>query len=115
MSHSNHYISTPAPSLPDPPHRLWLSVFTLVILFPFTSFVSISHAKNGGWDLEPYHIQITIAIDTPGGFAEQLANDLPRYLQRRIEASLVPAWSCDVHIAIGLERAKILTTISASD
>jgi hypothetical protein len=82
----------------------------------FAIFITLtSQAKNGGWDLDPYHVQIAIAIDAPGGLAEQLANELPRYLQRRIEASLAPAWTCDAHIATGAERAKILTTIAAED
>jgi hypothetical protein len=115
MPHSNHNNSTSTHRRPNPPHRLRVSVFTFTILIAFTSFVPISHAKNGGWDLEPYHVQIDIAIDAGGGLAEQLANDLPPYLQRRIEASLFPAWICDVHIATGMERANILTAIAASD
>lgn len=115
MSNPNHDISTTAHHRPKPPHRLRLSAFTLAILITLNCFLPVSKAKNGGWDLEPYHIQIKIALDAPGGLAEQLANELPRYLQRRIDASLAPAWTCDARIATGLERAKILTTIAASD
>jgi hypothetical protein len=115
MSPNNHDISTTAHHRRTLTHRLRLSAFTVAILIPFTNPLRIAQAKNGGWDLEPYHIQITIAIDVPGGLAEQLSADLPRYLQRRIEASLSPAWTCDVQIASGPKRANILTTIVASD
>src|SRR6476646_4394795 len=115
MSRSNHNISTPAHRRPNPPHRLRLNVFASTIFVILFCFAPRSWAKNGGWDLEPYHVQINIALDAAGGLAEQLANDLPSYLQRRIEASLIPAWICDVHIATGMERANILTAIAASD
>jgi hypothetical protein len=115
MSHTHHDISTSAHHRPNPPHRLRFSFFTPALLSTFLLFLSPAHAKNGGWDLEPYHIQISIAIDAPGGLTEQLASELPRYLQRRIDASLAPAWTCDVHIATGADRAKLLTAIAASD
>jgi hypothetical protein len=115
MSLQNHDISTTAHHRPNPPRRLRLSVYTVAFLINFICSLSTSQAKNGGWDLEPYHIQITVVIDAPGGLAEQLANDLPQYLQRRIEAALAPTWTCDIHIAAGPERAKILTTIAAAD
>src|SRR6476659_3330419 len=115
MSHSKSDIPTRAHRRPNPPRRLRFSFFTSAILTAFLFFESPTHAKNGGWDLEPYHIQVAIAIDLPGGLAEQLASELPRYLQRRIDASLAPAWASDVHIATGESRAKILTAIGASD
>ena len=115
MSPNNHDISTTAHHRPYPRHRLRLSVSTLAFLITFAHLLPTVQAKNGGWDLEPYHVQITIVIDAPGGLAEQLSNDLPRCLQRRIEAALAPAWTCDVHIATGTERAKILTTIATAD
>src|SRR6476660_2914606 len=115
MSHSNNDIPTRAHHRPMPPRRLRRSAFTPALVVALLFFDSPAHAKNGGWDLEPYHIQITIAIDAPGGLAEQLANELPRYLQRRIHASLAPAGACDVHIATGVDRAKVLTAIAASD
>src|SRR4051812_10965566 len=98
MSHPHYDISTPAHQRPNPASRLRLSALTLAILTVGLLFNSPAHAKDGGWDLEPYHIQITIAIDAPGGVADTLTNELPRYLQRRIEASLTPAWVCDVSI-----------------
>src|SRR4051812_14197922 len=82
----------------------------LILLFVICIF-SPAQAKNGGWDLEPYHVQISIAIDVPGGLAEQLVKDLPRYIDRRVEASLTPAWSCGVQVATDLERAKVFSTI----
>src|SRR4051794_31265171 len=96
--------------------RLSFCVLTgLTLIVSFVSPFSIACAKSGGWDLEPYHVQINIAIDASGGLAEQLANELPRHLQRRVQASLAPAWICDVHIATGLDRAKVFSTIAAID
>src|SRR5215203_4384516 len=97
------------------PCRLRLnSLPALALLITFIGQYSIAHGKNGGWDLAPYHIQINIAIDAPGGLAERLATDLPRYVQRRIGSSLAPAWTSDIHIATGQDRAKIFTTIAAT-
>jgi hypothetical protein len=115
MPHFNRNNSASAHHQPGPPHRLRLSAFTPTLLTVCLLFASPSHAKDGGWDLEPYRIKITIAVEVPGGLAEQLTNELPRYLQRRIEASLAPAWVCDVNIATGPERAKILATIDAAE
>src|SRR5690242_8154662 len=90
--------------------RLRLSALASWIAAALCLLTTATQAKNGGWDLEPYHIQIVIAIDTPGGLAEQLARELPQYLQRRIEASFAPAWICETRIATGAERAKIFST-----
>src|SRR4051812_48576100 len=110
MSNTQHDISKLNPHRPVRPRRLRFSFSFLAIFITLTS-----QAKNGGWDLDPYHVQIAIAIDAPGGLAEQLANEPPHSLQRRIEASPAPAWTCDAHIATAAERAKILTTITAED
>jgi hypothetical protein len=115
MPRFSYNIATPARHRPSPAHRLRFSAFTATLLTIGLLFTSPSQSKEGGWDLEPYHIKITIAIDAPGGLAEQLTDELPRYLQRRIEASLTPAWVCDVSIASGQERAKILATIGAAE
>jgi hypothetical protein len=72
-------------------------------------------AKDGGWGYEKYQVQITIAIDAPGGLAERLADELPRHLRRRVEASLVPAWNCEVRVAAGAERARMFTTVAAPE
>src|SRR4051812_37906623 len=68
---------------------------------------SYADAKEGGWDFEAYHIQLNVAIEAPGGIAEQLAADLPHYLRDRIETSLIPMWICDVSFANGADSAKI--------
>src|ERR1044072_940395 len=54
-----------------------------IILFVFAVSAALcptARAKNGGWDLDSYHIQINIALDAPGGLSEYLASELPRYL-----------------------------------
>src|SRR3954462_13633054 len=70
-------------------------------------------AKEGGWDLETYHINVSIAIDAPGGIAEQLAIDLPEYIRDRIEASLIPAGSCDITLANRAERANVFANVDS--
>jgi hypothetical protein len=89
--------------------------FHNVLLFELTFFFAIptTFAKQGGWEYETYHVQIVVAIDAPGGIAEQLADELPRYLQRRIDASLIPAWSSNVRLATGVERKRVFADIDA--
>ena len=72
-------------------------------------------AKNGGWDLEPYHVQIRIALVLPGGQSEQLAGELPRYIQQRVQAALEPLWISDTQVATGPDRAKVFATIDTTD
>jgi hypothetical protein len=106
----------PHPNNPTPPpRRLRVSAIPALALLISIYPHAVTQAKNGGWDLEPYAVQINIAIDARGGLAEQLAGDLPRYMQRRIDASLAPTWTSDVHIATGQERATIFSTIAATD
>ena len=71
-----------------------LSVFKLMSLLLAT--VAICRAASTAattepaayWDQQPYRIRVTLAIDAPGDRSEQLAADLPAYLERRAEASL---------------------------
>jgi hypothetical protein len=94
------------------PHGLRLSAlatFAVAIVAP----APLSHANEGGWDLERYHVQINIATDVPGGLAEQLAADLPRYLSNRMESCLFPTWLCDVKIAAGTERPQVFADVAA--
>lgn len=97
---------------PAPPHRLRLSFFCAFAIALLSAATAI--AKQGGWDFETYHVQILLAIDAPGGVAEQLTNDLPRYLQDRVETSLIPAWSCNVHLATRAQRVRTFANIDAS-
>jgi hypothetical protein len=116
MSHLQHNNLMGARHHAAPPHRLRPSALpALTLVLFFTCIFSPTQAKNGGWDLEPYHVQITIAIDAPGGLAEELIKDLPRYIERRVETSLAPAWTCGVQVATDLERAKVFSTITATD
>src|SRR5262245_14710930 len=80
-----------------------LCLVALASLYPNAS----TQAKEGGWNLESYHVQLTIAIDAPGGVAEQLAADLPSYLEHRAVASLTPLWSCSANLADGTSRMSV--------
>src|SRR4051812_9118824 len=79
----------------------------------FSAFVSC-YANEGGWDFETYHIQLKIAVDAPGGYADQLSSELPAYYQNRIEASLLPQWAVDVTLATGADRANVLTELASA-
>src|SRR5215210_3340159 len=114
MSHSHYDISITAYYRPHSRRRLRFNFFAVAIALLDVCLPSHSQAKDGGWDLSPYNLQITIAIDAPGGIAEQLAAELPRYVERRVDASLAPLWGSNVNIAAGPERAKILASIDAS-
>ncbi len=86
------------------------------LAFALFCFARPARANEGGWNFETYHVEIIVAIDAPGGLAEQLAAELPTYLGRRIYAALVPAWSCDVRLAAGPERDRVFARIAdASD
>jgi hypothetical protein len=76
--------------------------------------LSPARANQPTWDFAPYHIQIIIAIDAPGGTAEHLSRELPEHIQRRIESALVPLWSCEVHCATGAEQARAFADAAAS-
>ena len=95
-----------------PPRRLQVSAIATLSLASLL-LPAATHAKEGGWDFETYRIRITIAIDAPGGVAEQLADKLPRYVERRIDASIFPAWSSTVQLATGPDRSKVFTQIAA--
>src|SRR5689334_3209263 len=108
-------MSDHAHDIPKLTHRLRFSSTVLVTLVAVIALGSDAAAKNGGWDLEPYHIQVNIALDAPGGLSEYLATELPHYLAERVEASLAPLWTCDVKVATGADRAKLLSAIATAD
>ena len=92
--------------------RVWLAILAAVSL----GTVRHSIAADGGWDYEPYRIHAVLAIDAPGGLATQLANDLPAYLQCRVDAALFPTWIFDVQLAGAADRADVFTNLdSGSD
>ncbi len=115
MPPNRKHTPTLAQKLHGLPRRSRLSAIAAAFLALTSALTSPLHAKNGGWDLEPYHIEIRIALDLPGGLAEQLTNDLPRYIEQRITASLNPLWTAVVQIAVKQDRQKLFTTLTAAD
>jgi hypothetical protein len=97
--------------------RIRRLTFPLGIALNLLSLICVDRtfAKDGGWDLEAYQVQIQIAIDAPGGIAEELSAALPQYLERRINSCLTPSWSSTVQLATGVDRATTFTTIAAAD
>ena len=92
--------------------RLRLSALLAVAALPCTP--PTAHAINGGWEYQPYRIHAMLALDLPGGLADQLSAELPAYLQRRAAAALTPAWALDVQLAAGAERAAVFSTLAAA-
>ncbi len=66
-------------------------------------------ADERDWDYRAYDIQAIVAIDVPGGLAEQLTDRLPTYLRRRADAAMGPLWSFDVQLAAGAVRQHIFS------
>jgi hypothetical protein len=71
-------------------------------------------ADDRGWEYRPYRIQAILAIDSPGGLSQQLANELPRYLQRRVHAAIGPLWSFDVELATGITHHRVFAELANS-
>jgi hypothetical protein len=83
-------------------------------LLALTSLARSTAAAEGGWEYQPYRIRAILAIDAPGGVAEELSTELPTYLQRRVDAALTPVWIFDVQLAAGTERDQVFTTIETA-
>jgi hypothetical protein len=72
-----------------------------------------SAAEPLGWDYQPYRIHAIVAVDLPGGIAEQVGSTLPTYLERRVVAGIGPLWSVHVELATGDMRHRVLTQLAA--
>jgi len=70
-------------------------------------------AANGGWEYEPYRIRALLAIDLPGGLTQQLGQELPSYLQHRVEAALFPLWNFEIRLTAGAERTFLQDALAA--
>ncbi len=71
-----------------------------------------AYAQETSWDFEPYRIQAVLALDLPGGLAEQLSKSLPSYLQDRVEAAIGPIWKLNTQVASGPLRYRVLKSIT---
>lgn len=67
-------------------------------------------AADGGWEYQPYRIRVLIAVDAPGGLAEELSAELPAYIQRQAAAASGPSWQLDAGLANGAVRAAIINS-----
>ncbi len=65
------------------------------------------------WKGQPYHIQLSLAIDAPGGLAEQLAAELPQYLNDRTISTIGSVWRLKTDVASGELRYKLLGGLDA--
>ena len=90
MSHTTN--NTPKSKLSEPrfAQRLRLSVtflhavLSVAISIALCAHTTTARAADGGWALQPYRIQAVLAIDVPGGLADEWAKALPIYLQQRL-------------------------------
>jgi hypothetical protein len=87
----------------SPIHLTFLAALT------FLASQDHAHAQSAGWDYQPYRIRAIVALDLPGGIAEQTADTLPTYLERRVVAAIGPVWSFNVELAASTVRQHILT------
>jgi hypothetical protein len=71
------------------------------------------HAQQLAWDHQPYKVHAMVALDLPGGISEQMTNEIPAYLERRVDAAIGRIWSFDVKLAGGAMRARILRDLSS--
>lgn len=74
------------------------------------AIVATAFAAGGAWEYQPYRIRVLIAVDAPGGLADELSADLPAYIQRRAAATSGPAWHLDAGLANGAVRAAIINS-----
>jgi hypothetical protein len=65
------------------------------------------------WESRPYRIHATLAIDAPGDLAEQLASQLPVYLQDRANTSIGVVWRQKTDLATGKFRQQLLENLDA--
>ncbi len=99
--------------LPFGATNLQLAIFALLTITTFAFPIPRAHAQSLGWDYQPYRIRALVALDLPGGVAQQLTDELPTFLQRRVDASIGPVWSFNVELATGAMRHRILSRITA--
>ena len=75
----------------------------------FTAAADVAAQET--WDREPYRIHALLAIDVPGGLAEQVAKEMPSYLKERVDAAIGPAWSWTLEIPAGAARHRVFADI----
>jgi hypothetical protein len=68
-------------------------------------------AEQLGWDFQPYRVRAVVALDLPGGIAEQISSELPEFLRRRVDAAMGQMWSFEVSLADGADRKRILSDL----
>jgi hypothetical protein len=97
--------------------RLSFIAQLLLALIAFAAFCSpprLSLADDRGWDFAPYRVKALVALDVPGGLAEKLAGELPRYLEERVEASLGRGWTFESQLATGVLRHSVLANLRSA-
>jgi hypothetical protein len=60
------------------------------------------------WEGSPYRINAVLAVDAPGELADQLAVELPRYLEQRVNTSIGVVWRLETEQATGSLRHQML-------
>jgi hypothetical protein len=80
----------------------------MVIWLFGTSSAREATAQDRLWDLAPYQIRVTIAVDAPGQLQDQIVSRLPTYLEQRVGVSIGPLWRLRIDVASGAERSNLL-------
>ncbi len=89
-----------------------LALFSLLATATIAFPAPRAAAQTLGWNYQPYRIHTLVALDLPGGVAQQMTDVLPTYLQRRVNASIGNLWSFNVELTGGVMRQRILSQIS---
>jgi hypothetical protein len=65
------------------------------------------------WEVSPYRIHVTLAIDAPGDLGEEFAAELPPYLAERVNTSIGSLWRLTTEVAKGPMRQQMLRDIDS--
>jgi hypothetical protein len=65
------------------------------------------------WDIDPYRIHATLAIDAPGELADELAAELPQYIETRAASSVGAIWRLQLELSTGAARRRLLGGMDA--
>jgi hypothetical protein len=95
-------------------HAAPLLLAKLATAILYLHVATTAAAQDRGWGFAPYRIHALLVIDAGGGLAEQLSDELPRFLTRRVAATIGPAWSFEVELADEILRHAVFTSIAAS-
>jgi hypothetical protein len=91
--------------------RFAVVLWAIAAIAAMAAFPDEAAAGFGGWEFQPYRIHALLALDVPGGLAEELSGELPVYLRNRAGCAFAPLWVFDIELATGAARAKVFRDV----